>query len=108
MPQDEKAENIALMEKLDRNGARRGDKAPGPDGFSINFFKRGWEIIKYDLVVAMQNFLVQGFFEKRSFNVTFVALILKKTRAIGLNDYRPISLIGGVSKIIARLLVGRL
>ncbi|XP_059277663.1 uncharacterized protein LOC132031768 [Lycium ferocissimum] len=41
-------------------------------------------------------------------NATFVALIPKKARAIELNDFRPISLIGGVYKIIAKLLAERL
>jgi hypothetical protein len=26
------------------------DKAPGPDGFTNNFFKRCWGIIKFDVV----------------------------------------------------------
>lgn len=46
-------------------------------------------------------------FEK-SFNATFIALIPKKVRAIQLNDFRPISLIGSVYKIIAKLLAERL
>ncbi|WMV36832.1 hypothetical protein MTR67_030217 [Solanum verrucosum] len=46
-------------------------------------------------------------FEK-SFNATFTALIPKKYGAEELKDFRPISLIGGVYKIIAKLLTERM
>lgn len=45
---------------------------------------------------------------KKSFNATFVALIPKKAGSIELGDFRPISLITGVYKIIAKVLVERL
>ena len=44
----------------------------------------------------------------KSFNATFIALIPKKPEATVLKDYRPISLVGGIYKIIARILVERL
>jgi hypothetical protein len=31
------------------------DKAPGPDGFTNNFYKRCWEIIKFDVLAAFHN-----------------------------------------------------
>lgn len=40
---------------------------------------------------------------KKSINATFVALIPKKVGAVELSNIRPISLIGGVYKIIAKL-----
>ena len=46
-------------------------------------------------------------FYEKSLNATFVVLIPKKVGAEE-NDYRPISLIGGVYKIIANLLTERL
>ena len=36
-----------------------GDKAPGPDGFSMTFFRQCWDIIKKELVAAVQNFYVK-------------------------------------------------
>lgn len=45
---------------------------------------------------------------ERSLNVAYVALIPEKTGAIELRDFRPISLIGGIYKIIAKLLAERL
>ncbi|XP_059288373.1 uncharacterized protein LOC132041681 [Lycium ferocissimum] len=45
---------------------------------------------------------------KKSFNATFVALIPKKVGATELRDFRPISLITGVYKIISKVLAERL
>jgi len=53
-----------------------GDKAPGPDGFTMSFFKVCWEILKEDLMQTIHNFHQKETFEK-SFNATFVALIPK-------------------------------
>lgn len=41
-------------------------------------------------------------------NATFIVLIPKKSGAIKLKDFRPISLIGGVYKIVAKVLPIRL
>lgn len=84
-----------------------GDKAPGSNGYTMTFFSKCWEIIGSDVIAAVQNFHDQEVFE-RSFNATFVALILKKVGAVDFNDFRPISLIGSVYKIIAKLLGERL
>ncbi|XP_071740127.1 uncharacterized protein [Rutidosis leptorrhynchoides] len=79
-------------------------KAPGPDGFNMKFFKRYWDVIKTDLVYAIWN---KGEFS-RGCNAFFVKLIPKKTDAIGLGDFRPISLIGSYDKIISKVLSSRL
>jgi hypothetical protein len=45
---------------------------------------------------------------ERSLNTTFVSLITKKHGADQIKDFRPISLVGGMYKIIAKLLANRL
>ena len=45
---------------------------------------------------------------QRSLNSTFLLLIPKKERAEDLRDFRPISLVGSVYKLLAKVLVNRL
>ena len=84
-----------------------GDKAPGPDGFPMAFFQACWDVIKLYLMEIFQVFFERGQFEK-SLNATFISLIPKKSDAVEVKDFRPISLIGGVYKIIAKVLANRL
>ncbi|WMV54989.1 hypothetical protein MTR67_048374 [Solanum verrucosum] len=83
------------------------DKAPGPDGFTMGFYIKCWEVVKGDIMKTFQHFYDQGRFE-RSFNATFIALIPKKKGAKELRDFRPISLIGSIYKILSKVLTERL
>uniref|UniRef100_A0A2N9FVR5 Reverse transcriptase domain-containing protein n=1 Tax=Fagus sylvatica TaxID=28930 RepID=A0A2N9FVR5_FAGSY len=84
-----------------------GDKAPGPDGFPMAFFQFCWDTVRMDIMKVLNYFHGMGSFE-RSLNATFLALIPKKVEAVEVKDFRPISLIGGVYKILAKLLANRL
>ena len=53
-----------------------------------------------------QNFHTQAVFEK-SLNASFLALIPKKVDAMEVKDFRPISLVGGIYKIISKVLANR-
>jgi len=82
-------------------------KVSGPDGFSLAFFQDCWDVIKTDIMGVFQDFHTHSKFVK-SINATFIALIQKKSRASDLKDFRPISLVSGVYKIIAKVLANRL
>uniref|UniRef100_A0A2N9HZL5 Reverse transcriptase domain-containing protein n=1 Tax=Fagus sylvatica TaxID=28930 RepID=A0A2N9HZL5_FAGSY len=84
-----------------------GDKAPGPDGFPMAFFQFCWSVVRSDIMQVLNYFHEMGSF-KRSLNVTFLALIPKKSDAIEMKDFRPISLVGGLYKILAKILANRL
>jgi hypothetical protein len=77
-----------------------GDKSSGPDGFSMAFFQTCWQVIKEDLMAVFSDFHKRGMFEK-SLNATFLTLIPKKSDALEVCDYRPVSLVGGVYRILA-------
>jgi hypothetical protein len=83
----------------------KGDKALGPDGFSMAFFKKCWEVVKKDMMTIFKEFHESGKFEM-SFNATFVAFIPKKVGVVEIKDFRPISLVSGLYKIILKVLVG--
>lgn len=53
---------------------------------------------------VFHNFHGHKLFEK-SFNDNFIALILKKLGSLKLKDFRPISLMGSVYKILAKVIV---
>ncbi|KAJ9557471.1 hypothetical protein OSB04_012085 [Centaurea solstitialis] len=76
-----------------------GDKSPGPDGFSLLFYKTFWSTIKGDLMKAIKHFeeyasLGQGC------NSSFITLIPKCADPLSLCDFRPI--------IIAKAMANRL
>jgi hypothetical protein len=82
-------------------------KALGFDSFSIAFFQVCWEVIKADIMGVFHDFHASSKFEK-ILNATFIALIPKKIGAIVLKDFRPINLVSGVYKIIAKVITNRL
>ena len=60
-----------------------GDKAPGPNGFSLAFFHHCWRVVKRDVLAMFEEFYHHSKFEK-SLNITFLALIPKKNDAFNI------------------------
>ena len=79
------------------------DKAPGPDGFSIHFFKGCWPIIKFDLICMVSSLQKKGKVGGCT-NSTFLALIPKEANPSSFDRFRPISPCNASYKIIAKLL----
>ncbi|GKV48453.1 hypothetical protein SLEP1_g55266 [Rubroshorea leprosula] len=82
-------------------------KSPGLDGFNFRFIKAMWEEIKQDVIGFVQEFHEHGKLVRGS-NSSFIALIPKVENPYRIEDYRPISLIGVMYKILAKLLANRL
>ena len=97
----EKEEILQVVKELE------GDKAPSPDGFSMAFYHHCWRVVESDVLAVFEEFYQHSKFEK-SLNATFVALIPKKNGASNIRDFRPISLVGSVYKILAKVLANRL
>jgi hypothetical protein len=82
-------------------------KSPGPDGVNFGFIKDFWEEMKGDVMRFISEFHRNGKLTK-GLNSTFIALIPKVDSPQRLNDFRPISLVGSLYKILAKLLANRL
>nr|GEX42549.1 RNA-directed DNA polymerase, eukaryota [Tanacetum cinerariifolium] len=83
------------------------DKSSGPDGFTFGFYRRFWNLIENDVYDAVNYFFTYGVIPKGC-NSSFIALIPKIPDANTVKDFRPISLIGSLYKIIAKILANRL
>ena len=63
--------------------------------------------MKEEVVELFKEFYDQKYFAK-SLNTIFLVLILKKGGAVDLGDFRSISLLGGLYKLLAKVLAHRL
>jgi hypothetical protein len=82
-------------------------KSPGPDGINFGFLKEFWPELKEDIMRFITEFHRNGKLSK-GINSTFIALIPKVDNPQKLNDFRPISLVGSLYKILAKVLANRL
>jgi hypothetical protein len=108
-----KEDNTTLLSPTNEEEIRKiiwsmaPNKAPGPDGFTIHFYRICWNIIKSDLMR-----MIKGFLQKAKLgggtNSTFLALIPKDTNPASFDRFRPISLCNASYKIIAKLLANRI
>ena len=85
----------------------RGDKAPGSDGFTLVLWKFCWPIVGGKVMQMFEELHVQNAVF-RNLNVTFLVLIPKKEGASDVQDFRPISLMWSLYKIMAKVLANRL
>ena len=96
------------MEELEKTVFQmKKGKAPGPDGFPIEFFQEFWDIIKLDLLTVVQE-SQKNKKMLRALNSTFLALIPKGDGADRLSQFCPISLCNVTYKIISKLIAERL
>jgi hypothetical protein len=83
------------------------DKCPGPDGFSARFFVVCWDIIKVDVMAAFNSL---SCLDSRGFgavNNALITLLPKKHGSEEVRDFRPISLIHGFAKWVAKVIANR-
>ncbi|KAJ9544963.1 hypothetical protein OSB04_024670 [Centaurea solstitialis] len=83
------------------------NKAPGPDGYTLEFVRKFWDVVGKDFYEAMKCFETNRLIIPGS-NSSFISLIPKVSDPLTLDDYRPINLIGCVNKIISKVLAERL
>jgi hypothetical protein len=78
-------------------------KAPGPDGFNGEFYKKCWNIIKFDIYQLCDVFF-QGTTSLQPINNSYITLIPNINNPTRINDFRPITLSNTAVKIITKLL----
>jgi hypothetical protein len=83
-------------------------KAPGPDGFTNDFYKSCWDVIKYDIISAFHSIYIHHCEHLSKINGAQVILIPKVEVAADLKDFRPISLIHSFAKLFMKVLALRL
>ena len=84
-----------------------GDKALGPNGFTMAFFQKCWSVVEKDVMDVFDYFHRHSVFE-RSMNASFLTLIPKKCNVVNIKDFRPISLVGSVYKLLSKVLANKL
>ncbi|KAJ9536970.1 hypothetical protein OSB04_029703 [Centaurea solstitialis] len=84
-----------------------GEKAPGPDGLTFAFLRKYWDIVGTDFYRAIKEF--ESYPNRIAVsNSSFIALIPKAKDPLCLDDFRPIHLLGCVTKAISKMLAERL
>ena len=84
-----------------------GDKALGLDSFSMAFWQFSWDFLRNDVMGLFKEFYEHKKFV-RNLNTNFLVLIPKKGDAKDLKDFRSISLVGGLYKLLAKVLANRI
>ncbi|XP_013617494.1 PREDICTED: uncharacterized protein LOC106324013 [Brassica oleracea var. oleracea] len=83
------------------------NKAPGPDGYPVEFYKVAWPVIRKYFITAVQSFFLYGFLPK-GVNATILTPIPKIQGAETMKDFRPISCCIILYKVVSKVLARRL
>ncbi|XP_019082654.1 PREDICTED: uncharacterized protein LOC109125477 [Camelina sativa] len=83
------------------------NKACGPNGFPVEFYKEASSVVGPEVTTAIREFFTSGCLLKQ-WNSTTLVLIPKTANASSAVDFRPISCLNTLYKVIAKLLTNRL
>jgi hypothetical protein len=81
-------------------------KAPGPDGFTVEFSKPCWEVAKHHVYGVVEDSIHSAFVLK-ALNSTMITLIQKENEARTPDHYRMIALCNVVYKTISKVIANR-
>ncbi|XP_074303386.1 uncharacterized protein LOC141637872 [Silene latifolia] len=84
-----------------------GTKAPGPDGYSSQFFKDNWGIVGNDVIAVVQGAFQSGQLLKQC-NNTIITLIPKVDLPENVLQFRPIAYYNTIYKCLSKVLCARL
>lgn len=84
-----------------------GNKASGPDGLPNEFLRTFWPKLKGEIMEIMKGFYDNSL-DLSQVNRANVVMIPKKESPVSVGDYRPISVINLIPKLISKVLANRL
>jgi hypothetical protein len=84
------------------------NKAPGPDKFTGRFLQTAWPIMQLDVMAVFDALWHLDTRNLHCVNDALMVLLPKTVEAAAMKDYRPISLIHVISKLISKVLSNRL
>jgi hypothetical protein len=82
-------------------------KAPGPDGFTSDFFHNYWSIICKDVWEIIEDSRRSGQV-LQALNATFLTLIPKENNSTSPSHFRPIALCNVIYKLLTKIIATRL
>jgi hypothetical protein len=82
-------------------------KAPGLNGYAIDFYVKLWPILEADFIEMVLQSIARGWLPQ-GMNEGLIALFHKGSPTNELNNYRPITLLNVSYKIVAKALQHRL
>ena len=100
-------EDFSLEELKEAISSCHSKKAPGPAGFIGGFFKKCWDFIHGDLLLAFNQLHSLRDRQWKLLNTAHIVL-LPKEGASRATDYRPVSLMHSAAKIVCKMLASRL
>ncbi|MCI18367.1 LINE-1 reverse transcriptase like, partial [Trifolium medium] len=112
-PQLSRNQNVSLVRSFLEEEVRcvveeaNGNKSPGPDSFNFVFIKSSWEIVGGDIMAFLKEFHENAKLPK-ALTSYFIALIPKVLSPHSLGEFRPISLLGSIYKVLSKVLTKRL
>jgi len=80
---------------------------PCPYGYNFYFIKNNWGIVRPHILRIVLCFQEMGHI-LHGYNASFITLVPKRNNPTNLNDFRPISLVGCVYKVIFKVLANRI
>jgi hypothetical protein len=113
IPQITQLENEFLEEEFSEKEVweaifqMKHNKAPGPDGFPVEFYQVFWSLIKDDLLAMFHGFH-NGNLPLFSLNFGIIILLPKEQEVKRIQQYRPICMLNVSFKIFTKVLANRL
>eukprot|EP00253_Pinus_taeda_P015440 PITA_15440 len=93
------------VEDIVRNMKR--NKAPGPDGYTVEFFQAGWKFLAAEVLEVVEEARINQRIWP-GINSTLLTLIPKTNQAEQADGFRPIALCNVIYKIVASIVAQRL